>query len=48
MDFQSLVEKEKGKRSTVLRLNWLETAHDRQNAPARARADDFAQRPLAI
>jgi hypothetical protein len=52
MDFQSLAGKEKGKVSTVLGLIWPETAHDRRNAPphppARARADDFVQRPLAF
>jgi hypothetical protein len=38
MDFLSLVEKEKEKRSTVLGSIWPETAHDRRNAPARALA----------
>jgi hypothetical protein len=38
MDFQSLVEKEKGKMSTVLGSIWPETAHDRRNALARAPA----------
>jgi hypothetical protein len=37
MDFLTLVEKEKGKRSIVLGLIWPESAHDRQNASARAR-----------
>jgi hypothetical protein len=48
MDFLSLVEKEKGKASTILGSIWPEMAHDRRNAPARARSDDFAQRPLAF
>jgi hypothetical protein len=38
MDFLILVEKEKGKRPTVLGLIWPETAHDRRNAPACAPA----------
>jgi hypothetical protein len=38
MDFLSLLEKENEKRSTILGLIWPETAHDRQNAPARVPA----------
>jgi hypothetical protein len=38
MDFLSLVEKEKGKASTVLGSIWPETTHDKRNAPARAPA----------
>jgi hypothetical protein len=45
MDFLSLAEKEKGKASTVLGSIWPETTNDRRDAPARARADDFVQRP---
>jgi hypothetical protein len=36
MDFLSLVEKEKGKASTVVGSIWPETAHDRRNTPALA------------
>jgi hypothetical protein len=48
MDFLSLEEKEKGKASTVVGSIWPKTAHDRQNAPVRASANDFAQRPLGF
>jgi hypothetical protein len=45
MDFLSLAEKEKEKRSTVLGLIWPETAHDRRK---RARGVGFTQKALAF
>jgi hypothetical protein len=48
MDFQSLVEKEKEKRSTVLGSIQPKPAQYRQNAPARVRGVRFAQRTIVI